>query len=464
MPFNGSGSFSVYTPGTPYVTGTVISSSVANLVNSDFATGLSNAICKDGQTTPTANIGIGNFKIINLATGTVSTDAINLGQITGANSTITSMSALTAPTVAANPLRATDLQAQKVTAFTTGGTSAAFTLTPIPASTANAANQRFMAILNAAPTGSPTLAVSGLLALNFKYKDSTGTKQFVTSTQAPSGHLCDIMEDGTDWVLLNPLPTSASVALRSYLAGLTLSTAGTSTTISIAAGMATDDGNTTSMSIAAFTKTTASFVAGSGNGALDTGVSLGSASTWYHLWLISTAGGLTDILMSLSATAPTMPATYTLKRRIGSAKLDGSKNWTLFLQTGNEFMWDTPPASDISATNPGIVAITQTLTVPTGVKVQAILNAKVYNGTGSQTNAWLLSDLSQSDIAPSATASPLGSVISGNTTATATTAGAQVRVWTNTSAQIRSRLNISGAADATVAITIGWVDTRGRDL
>ena len=113
------------------------------------------------------------------------------------------------------------LQHQSFTAFTTGGTGAAFTLTPTPAITANAAGQRFLITLNAAPTGSPTLAVSGQAALNFKYRDSSGTKQFVTSTRAPSGYPCDVLGDGTDWMLMNPLgavqtdkihPITASVA------------------------------------------------------------------------------------------------------------------------------------------------------------------------------------------------------------------------------------------------------------
>lgn len=56
MPYSGAGVFAVYTPGTPYVTGTTISSTVANNVNNDFATGLSTAITKNGQTTATAII------------------------------------------------------------------------------------------------------------------------------------------------------------------------------------------------------------------------------------------------------------------------------------------------------------------------------------------------------------------------------------------------------------------------
>ncbi len=100
---------------------------------------------------------------------------------------------------------ATTLQNQNATAFTTAGTSTAFTLTPTPASAANTTNQRFMVTLNAAPTGSPTLAVSGQAALNFKYFAAAGTKQFVTSAVAPSGYKCDVVNDGTDWVLLNPI-------------------------------------------------------------------------------------------------------------------------------------------------------------------------------------------------------------------------------------------------------------------
>lgn len=77
MPYNGSGTFSVYTPGTPYVTGTVISSTVANNVNSDFATGLSTAIAKDGQTTITANIPMSNFKLTGLPVGSATGDSIS---------------------------------------------------------------------------------------------------------------------------------------------------------------------------------------------------------------------------------------------------------------------------------------------------------------------------------------------------------------------------------------------------
>lgn len=82
MSFNGSGQFLINSPGNPVVTGTTISTTWANDLSGDLATGLSTCITKDGQTTPIANIPMGGNKITNLANGTVSTDAATYGQLT----------------------------------------------------------------------------------------------------------------------------------------------------------------------------------------------------------------------------------------------------------------------------------------------------------------------------------------------------------------------------------------------
>ena len=65
MPYNGSGTFTLVA-GNPVVTGTTISSTVHNNTNNDFATGLSTAITKDGQTTLTANIPFAGFAATNV--------------------------------------------------------------------------------------------------------------------------------------------------------------------------------------------------------------------------------------------------------------------------------------------------------------------------------------------------------------------------------------------------------------
>lgn len=56
MAFNGSGTFLINSVGNPVVTGTTISSTWANALTADLATGLTNTICKDGQSTTTGTI------------------------------------------------------------------------------------------------------------------------------------------------------------------------------------------------------------------------------------------------------------------------------------------------------------------------------------------------------------------------------------------------------------------------
>lgn len=64
--------------------------------------------------------------------------------------------------------------------------------------------------------------------------------------------------------------------------------------------------------------------AAAGAGGLDTGAL--AASTWYSVWRIGKADGTRSWLISLSATAPTMPAGYTHKARVGWIRTDGTAN------------------------------------------------------------------------------------------------------------------------------------------
>jgi hypothetical protein len=78
--YNGSGVFVISGLGLPYVTGTTISSTVVNQLNTDFATGLSNCICKDGQSTPVANIPMGGYKVTGIGAATTLGDALSYGR------------------------------------------------------------------------------------------------------------------------------------------------------------------------------------------------------------------------------------------------------------------------------------------------------------------------------------------------------------------------------------------------
>jgi hypothetical protein len=81
MSFNGSGTFVINSAGQPVVANTVISATTFNALTADLANGLTTCITKDGQSTPTANIPMGGFKITNLANGTAATDAATVAQI-----------------------------------------------------------------------------------------------------------------------------------------------------------------------------------------------------------------------------------------------------------------------------------------------------------------------------------------------------------------------------------------------
>ena len=80
MSRNGSGVYNL-PAGNPVVTNTTISSTWANNTLTDIATALTGSLSADGQTTATGALQMGSNKITGLANGTLSTDAVALGQL-----------------------------------------------------------------------------------------------------------------------------------------------------------------------------------------------------------------------------------------------------------------------------------------------------------------------------------------------------------------------------------------------
>jgi len=80
MSRNGSGTYNL-PAGNPVVTNTTISSTWANSTLSDIASALTGSIASDGQTTMSGQLNLGNNKIINLADGTLSADAVSFSQM-----------------------------------------------------------------------------------------------------------------------------------------------------------------------------------------------------------------------------------------------------------------------------------------------------------------------------------------------------------------------------------------------
>lgn len=247
---------------------------------------------------------------------------------------------------------------------------------------------------------------------------------------------------------------------RSYLAGFKIANNGVDAVndLDFAAGSCRDDTNTDNMIGAALTKRAdATWAVGNNQGMLDTGV---VGNNTYHLFVIKrTDTGVVDYLMSLSPTAPTMPTNYTLKRRIGSL-IRSAGQWIRFIQRGDRFDLDAA-VTDVSAVNPGTSAVTRTLSVPTGVVVDALVLAGAHVVGGTVAVAVLLTPLDIADTAPTVS---ISNFHGGNAAASNTFHGSMTQpIRTNTSAQIRSRLSNSTANVTLVVTTHGWVDTRGRD-
>ncbi len=181
MPFNGSGAFSAPGSDFPAVSGTLIESTKFNNVVNDIATGLTTAICKDGQTTVTANIPMAGYKFTGVGAATARTDSASLATIQDGTG---------------------------VYVATVGGTADAFTLTPSPAITAYTAGQHFVFLAVGTNTTAVTCAVSGLTA---KAVQINGTA--LAGGEIVSGKLYSIRYDGTQFQL-------ETISITPYIATL----------------------------------------------------------------------------------------------------------------------------------------------------------------------------------------------------------------------------------------------------
>ncbi len=219
MPFNGSGIYSL-PAGNPVVTGTTISSSWANSTLSDIGTALTACLTKSGESTPTANIPMGTFKLTGMGVGSAATDSVTLGQAQAA-------------------------------AFawcgTSGGSANAQTLTPSPAITAYAAGQTFRFKAGYSNAGATTLAISGLATIALQANGAACVGGEVVANQ-----FYEITLDTTSTAQLLRIGTAAgagSITASGYsmttarLLGRTTASTGAIEEISVAASLTLNAGS-----------------------------------------------------------------------------------------------------------------------------------------------------------------------------------------------------------------------------
>jgi trimeric autotransporter adhesin len=183
--YNGSGTFNINSSGQPVVTGTVITSTAFNALTADLGTGLTTALTKDGQTTPTANIKLGAFKLINVGDATTAGDAVTWGgpasHTTFTTTGVTTLQTLTVGLGASAVATNTALGVTALAANTTGAYNVAVGASALTANTTGPGNNAngYQALIGNT-TGSYNTA-SGMQTL---YTNTTGGYNIALGYQA----------------------------------------------------------------------------------------------------------------------------------------------------------------------------------------------------------------------------------------------------------------------------------------
>ena len=279
-------------------------------------------------------------------------------------------------------------------------------------------------------------------------RDASGYKRLPIGT---SGYV--LCSNGTDplWV--------APVIPRLAIQGLTYANNGSDATndIDIAVGGAMDATSTRMMVLdsALTKKIDAAWAVGTNQGGLDTG---SASDTDYYIWLINRSDtNVTDVLFSTSATSPTMPTDYNYKRLIGWFKRVSSANvaFITFETSGGglNFLWASPTI-DVSTTGLTSSRRTDAIKAPIGFPVYATINVGVENST-TPANAWVYCP-NQADLAPGSTTSPTAPLLNVSYLTSTNNYAVQLRVWTDSSAQIAARANTAVNRYAVATIGFEW--------
>jgi hypothetical protein len=307
--------------------------------------------------------------------------------------------------------------------------------------------------LAAALGDDPNFAATMTAALAAKAPLASPTFTGSPAAPTPSPGDNDTSIATTAFVTAAIAAASSTVVLPlGYLAGMQLANnvADATNDIDITAGVVRDSTNTVTISGTAMTKRLdAVWAAGTNQGGLDTGAK--ANSTWYYVFAIAKAGGADpDYLFSTSQTAPTLPATYTVFRRIGAIRTNGSGVILAFLQSGDSFSLAVP-TTDYNSAPAANTTTAVTLTVPPLAGIHAV------------TAGWVLNAASGINIYVFRTGSD---PFSG---AHATVRTQVASVWAtfaktlpvDGSGQIQVRA--SAASTSIFLFTEGWLDRRGRD-
>jgi microcystin-dependent protein len=196
MAFNGTGTFvRIYNWATDKINSVPITASRMDTEIDAIATGLSNCLTKDGQTTVTANIPMASHKFTGLSVGNARTDSLTLGQVQDGQFTALGL---------------------------TGGAADAYTATPSPAIIAYVATMQYSAKIHATNlTTTPTLLISAISGGTIKKLDASKAEVEVEASDMLVNGFYNFKRNVANdaWILLNPEKAYYNL-INSYTSGL----------------------------------------------------------------------------------------------------------------------------------------------------------------------------------------------------------------------------------------------------
>ena len=179
MSYTGMGVFTIDTVGNPVEYDAIISHTMFNDTMTELAAGLSTAICKDGQTTVTADIPFNGFLLTQLGQASSRLDAMH------AQAVVNSVG---------------------VYISSVGGTADAITASPTPGLEAYVAGMHYVFVAGGTNTTAVTINVSGLGVKAITKQNAVA----LVAGDIVSGQLTHIMYDGTRFVLMGPVYAEGS--------------------------------------------------------------------------------------------------------------------------------------------------------------------------------------------------------------------------------------------------------------
>lgn len=378
MPRDSSGNVSVNRDRA--VTGQKVLAEQVNVPFDDVQSMLNLVAWRDGLSPMTGNLNMNTFKITNLPEALSDSEPVQKGQFDSALTTALTGVNRVLSTKSGN-YTALDADYNKIFRFTTTATLSLNN----PASGTSLRSAWICEVW--ADGGNVTVDPDDANTVN------AVTVNGLQSLIVQKGQKCVIVRESATSFRASLFSDSFSgPTLPGYIYGLSVSASSMSpnNNIDVSTGAAgSEDGNLIQVFSTITKNTTALWAAGSGNGALDQGSI--QVSALYYVWLIQRSDtGVADVLVSLSATSPQMPANYDRRRRIGLYYRRSSINNAFAYETLNQSIGVNQVWGDYSG--PRSIGVTYQNTTGKPIMVAVRLTGDGFLEISETTDVWIQID------------------------------------------------------------------------